>query len=138
MPFLLFPDHRNAAPLEKHIRRNASGESPPQERQSLNRITLVTMERERRPSGHDRSLDAGACRLERQPRALLLPHLPRTLQHNLEALAAQQRVLLEPVAAEALDARLDLAPAAAQRRDLGALLEAGVLLRPAVRRQVRT
>ena len=58
--------------------------------------------------------------------ALLLEHLPAHLEHHLEALFSLSGVLLEAVDGELLDVVADLLPPAAQRGDLGALVEGGL------------
>ena len=65
--------------------------------------------------------------LQRQDFSLLLEHLARALKHHLEALLALSSVLLEALNSELLDAVLDLLPATAQRGDLGALGEGGLI-----------
>jgi hypothetical protein len=62
-----------------------------------------------------------------QDRALLLQERsPRHLEHHLEALLALLRVLLEALCRHFFELVPDLRPAAAQRRDLRALLELGL------------
>ena len=65
--------------------------------------------------------------LQRENLSLLLEYLARALKHHLEALLALGSVLLEALNSELLNAVLDLLPATAQRGNLGALGEGGLI-----------
>jgi len=58
-----------------------------------------------------------------QQLALFSKNLSRLGQHHLEALASLSGVLAEALNGEVFDPPLDAVPAAAKRRDLGALVE---------------
>lgn len=83
--------------------------------------------------------DGGGDGLPRSSKShtLALPlqrkHLPAHLQHGLEALPSANGVLPEALDGDLLDRVLDLLPAAAQRDDLGRLVE----LRAGIRRRGR-